>query len=77
VGRHPASRSLFGVDDLTGNVWEWVTSSVLDGQVVARGGSYYFAGGTARINNRELPEPSYRDLTVGLRVCASPIHGDP
>jgi eukaryotic-like serine/threonine-protein kinase len=71
VGSHPRSESPFGVHDLAGNVWEWVTSSVTDGQAVARGGSYYFAANTARITNRELPEPSYRDLTVGLRVCAS------
>lgn len=71
VGSHPASTSPFGVADLAGNVWEWVTSSVAKDQVVARGGSYYFSANTARLNNRELPEPSYRDLTVGLRICAS------
>nr|MDQ3301366.1 formylglycine-generating enzyme family protein [Myxococcota bacterium] len=71
VGSHPRSTSPFGVTDLSGNVWEWVSSSLVSEQVVARGGSYYFAGNTARVTNRELPEASYRDLTVGLRVCAS------
>jgi formylglycine-generating enzyme required for sulfatase activity len=71
VGSHPATRSIFGVDDLTGNVWEWVASNVKKGQVVARGGSYYFAADTARITNREIPEVSYRGLTVGIRICAS------
>lgn len=71
VGAHPGSRSPFGVDDLSGNVWEWVASSLQPGQRVARGGSYYFAGGTARVTNRELPEENFRDLTVGLRVCAN------
>jgi formylglycine-generating enzyme required for sulfatase activity len=70
VGSHPASNSPFGVSDLSGNVWEWVTSSVANDQVVARGGSYYFSANTARIANRELPEASYRDPTVGLRICA-------
>jgi formylglycine-generating enzyme required for sulfatase activity len=72
VGSHPASRSPFGIDDLSGNVWEWVSSSVVKDQVVARGGSYYFAADSAQVTNRELPEHSYRGITVGMRVCASP-----
>ncbi|MFL5351418.1 protein kinase domain-containing protein [Archangium sp.] len=70
VGAHPASRSPFGVDDLAGNAWEWTHSSVEPGRVVARGGAYYFAAASARLANRELPEHTLRDITVGLRVCA-------
>jgi formylglycine-generating enzyme required for sulfatase activity len=70
VGSHPASRSPFGVDDLAGNAWEWTLSSLQPGEAVARGGSYYFASGSARSANRELPERDLRDVTVGLRVCA-------
>ncbi len=39
--------------------------------MVARGGSFYFAASSAWVNNRELPEPSLRDVNVGMRVCAS------
>ncbi|MFP2933422.1 SUMF1/EgtB/PvdO family nonheme iron enzyme [Pyxidicoccus sp. 3LG] len=70
VGSHPASRSPFGVDDLAGNVWEWTRSWLEPGKAVARGGSYAFAATSARATNRELPEPTLRDVTVGLRVCA-------
>ena len=70
VGSHPASRSPFGVDDLAGNAFEWTRSSVEPGKVVARGGSYYFAAATARSANRELPERTFRDINVGIRVCA-------
>jgi eukaryotic-like serine/threonine-protein kinase len=70
VGSHPSSRSPFGVDDMAGNVWEWTESLLEPGKPVARGGSYYFAAGSSRSANRELPEPGLRDPTVGLRVCA-------
>ncbi len=70
VGAHPKSRSPFGVDDLAGNAWEWTRSSVEPGRVVARGGAYYFAAASARLANRELPEHTLRDITVGVRVCA-------
>lgn len=72
VGSYPASRSPFGVEDMAGNVWEWTRSALEPGKAVVRGGSYYYAATTARASNRELPEPSLRDLTVGLRVCADP-----
>jgi formylglycine-generating enzyme required for sulfatase activity len=66
------------VDDLAGNAWEWTRSSVEPGQVVARGGAYYFAAASARMANRELPERTLRDITVGIRVCADlpfgPLH---
>jgi hypothetical protein len=53
-------------------VWEWVHSWLEPGKQVVRGGSYYFAGTSARSSNRELPERSTRDPTVGLRICAQP-----
>ncbi len=70
VGSYPASRSPFGVDDLAGNVWEWTTSSLERGGHVARGGSWYFGANTSRVTGREITEPSFRDASVGLRVCA-------
>ena len=75
VGSHPASRSPFGVDDLAGNVWEWVESSLARGEAVARGGSAHAAANTCRIPNRETPEPSFRAAVLGMRICASyPLH---
>ncbi len=70
MGSHPASASPFGVMDLAGNVWEWARSSLGDG-AVSRGSSFYFPAKTCQTTNRELPEPTLRDTTVGLRVCVN------
>jgi formylglycine-generating enzyme required for sulfatase activity len=70
VGSHPASRSPFGLDDMSGNAWEWVSSSLVDDEVVLRSGSYYYARNTSRVVNRQIPERSFRNAGVGLRICA-------
>jgi len=71
VGSHPASRSPFGVDDMAGNIWELVASSLKPDQVVIRGGSYYFKPVNCRISNREPVPPTFRDATAGIRICSS------
>jgi formylglycine-generating enzyme required for sulfatase activity len=70
VGRHPESRSPFGLEDMAGNVFEWADSALEPGRPVARGGSYYYAATTSRSTNRETPEPNFRDPSVGARLCA-------
>ncbi|HOU54841.1 MAG TPA: SUMF1/EgtB/PvdO family nonheme iron enzyme [Myxococcota bacterium] len=70
VGSHPESESPFGVQDMAGNVWEWTRSSSGRADHAARGGSFYFDVNSARTYNRETPEPSFRDVSVGFRLCA-------
>ena len=77
VGTHPASDSPFGVSDLAGNAWEWVTARNGDGDVAIRGGSWYANPLAARSNNREPTEPELREITIGLRICASLPDGGP
>ena len=69
VGSHPASISPFLLQDMAGNVWEW-TRSALGAGYAARGGSWYFGANSSRATDREVTEPSFRDASVGLRVCA-------
>jgi formylglycine-generating enzyme required for sulfatase activity len=70
VGSHPLSRSPFGVDDMSGNVWELTRSSLQKDEYIARGGAFFFSPNNARTSNREVATPTYRDTTLGLRVCA-------
>jgi len=75
VGSHPVSRSPFDVDDLAGNVLEFTTSSVTSGETAIRGGAYYFNAISSRSTNREPFPTTFRDVTTGIRVCASTQEG--
>jgi formylglycine-generating enzyme required for sulfatase activity len=71
VGSHPASRSPFGVDDMTGNIFEWTTSALASDEYLVLGGDYFHDLKTLRIPNRNVSPPLLRDAQVGLRLCAS------
>ncbi len=72
VGSYPASASPFGVQDTMGNVYEWVTSSVVRDESVVRGGAFFFDKITGSTTNRNAVAPEFRHVTLGLRVCATP-----
>jgi serine/threonine protein kinase/formylglycine-generating enzyme required for sulfatase activity len=71
VGEHPASRSPFGLDDTAGNVWEWTRSVITPDSYLARGGSFYQFNTVNRSTNRESLDPTLRDITLGVRICAT------
>jgi serine/threonine protein kinase/formylglycine-generating enzyme required for sulfatase activity len=70
VGRHPESRSPFGLDDMAGNAWEVVESDHAADAFLIRGGCYYEMAISARSTNREPIEIETRSHIVGFRVCA-------
>ncbi|MCU0664019.1 MAG: formylglycine-generating enzyme family protein, partial [Myxococcota bacterium] len=69
VGTYPVSDSPLGVQDICGNVWEWTKSR--GSGYAARGGSFSFGANSAKATDREVTEPSFRDVSVGLRLCAN------
>ena len=77
VGLHPRSRSPFELDDTSGNVGEWVRSSLVPGESVVRSGSYPYEESIARLVNRVNYSPENRDPSTGLRVCATPRSAHP
>lgn len=70
VGSRPLSRSPFGLDDIAGNVFEWVRSSLPGNTHTLRGGGYFFDRASALSMNRNLADPHVSDPNGGLRVCA-------
>jgi len=70
VGAHPGSRSPFGIDDTSGNVWELAQSSLTEGEYVLRGGSYVMTRKEARSSNREPVPGTLKSPGAGFRVCA-------
>jgi formylglycine-generating enzyme required for sulfatase activity len=69
VGSRPASASPHGLLDASGNIWEITRASSGTG-VVARGGSFYQSSRAAHLANRDIITPTYRQVQVGVRICA-------
>jgi formylglycine-generating enzyme required for sulfatase activity len=84
AGSYDASKNSYGVHDMAGNVWEWVSSLYLPypysptdgredlniiGSRVLRGGSWVNLDSGATSANRNSLDPSVYDNSVGLR-CA-------
>ena len=88
VGCFPKGRSLYGCEDMLGNVWEWTRSLfqpypympddgreelAAEGFRVLRGGSWYTDGDNTRQTRRIKNAPEASYNSWGFRVIVSPI----
>jgi len=74
VGSHPASRSPFGLDDMSGNALEWTVAEPGGeaGEFILRSGSYWHDRKSAQVTDRSHMVATVRDAALGFRVCATP-----
>jgi formylglycine-generating enzyme required for sulfatase activity len=72
VGSYEDGKSLYGIYDLAGNVWEWTSTYPDSNQKVCRGGSWLNDASVLRSVNREHLDASARHLSVGFR-CVQDI----
>jgi formylglycine-generating enzyme required for sulfatase activity len=83
VRMYPQGASIYGVLDMSGNIWEWCLNDYekpknidINGNTtrVLRGGSWYDLGHLARCAYRYGRYPSDRNPNLGLRVvCSVPM----
>lgn len=82
VGSYPNGASLYGVLDMSGNVWECcaneyeqpdLTDLSGDARRVVRGGSWFDIPARSRTTERDLLRPGYRRIPLGFRVASSSL----
>ncbi len=72
VGSHPSSVSPFGLHDMAGNAFEMTRPTTPGfGDIVLRGGAWYYSERDASIATRQASTATLRDPRSGLRLCAA------
>ncbi|TMQ03706.1 MAG: formylglycine-generating enzyme family protein [Deltaproteobacteria bacterium] len=73
VGSHPASASVFGVEDLVGNASEMVETRRWNERTSMRAASWYRERIQQRLDNRFRSAPTARSIEMGFRLCADAV----
>jgi formylglycine-generating enzyme required for sulfatase activity len=73
VGCFGAGASPYGVEELSGNVWEWLDEDYDKYSKVIRGETYYTSLEEVTSAARQWYNPNYRDDDVGFRCVVVPI----
>ncbi|MBZ0284987.1 MAG: SUMF1/EgtB/PvdO family nonheme iron enzyme [Anaerolineae bacterium] len=79
VAQYPSGVSSYGVFDMSGNVWEWSSTTWMDDLVeltgnfarVLRGGSFFNGQDDARATFRSSFRPDLRSDFIGFRIVSS------
>lgn len=80
----PGGDSIYGISDMSGNVWEWTSTLIMpypynakDGReerkagakIAVRGGAWYYSRKLARCASREGVLADYLSPSLGFRLC--------
>jgi formylglycine-generating enzyme required for sulfatase activity len=72
VTAHPDGAGPFGAEQLSGNVWEWVSDGTPDGWRMVRGGSWLDHAWGLRASRALPADPGRSTPTTGFRIAIDP-----
>jgi len=70
VKLYTSGKSIFGVCDLLGNIWEWTSTDGDDGKIL-KGGSWANSSGEININSQYVSLPGRKHRIIGFRIIQS------
>ena len=72
AGSKPDCVSDYGVFDMSGNVWEWVSTADAEGKVQFYGGYWNLGATYGKCNTLASADENFNHFSVGFRCCKDP-----